>query len=110
MEGAAAVGQVATIPADMPWSDVGDFHSLGESLPADESGNLVIGDQGRVIARDVKDSVIVSTTDRIVAAIGLENVIIVDTPDAMLVCSRDRAQEVKQIVDELKGRGAGSCT
>jgi mannose-1-phosphate guanylyltransferase len=109
MEGAAAAGQVATVPADMPWSDVGDFHSLGESLPTDESGNLVIGDASRVLARDVKDAVIVSTTDRIVAAIGLENMIIVDTPDAMLVCPRDRAQEVKQIVDELRGRGAGNC-
>ena len=79
MEGAAAAGQVATVLADMPWSDVGDFHSLGESLPTDESGNLVIGDASRVLARDVKDAVIVSTTDRIVAAIGLENMIIVDT-------------------------------
>jgi mannose-1-phosphate guanylyltransferase len=109
MEGAAAAGLVATVPAEMPWSDVGDFHSLGESLPTDESGNLLISDEGCVIARDVKDAVIVSTTGRVVAAIGLENVVIVDTPDAMLVCSRDRAQEVKQVVDELHSRGAGHC-
>jgi mannose-1-phosphate guanylyltransferase len=109
LEGAAAIGKVATVPADIPWSDVGDFHSLGESLPTDESGNLLIGAQDRVITRDVKDAVIVSTTDRVVAIVGLQDVIVVDTPDAVLVCSRDRAQEVKQIVDELRSRGASDC-
>jgi mannose-1-phosphate guanylyltransferase len=108
-EGAAAAGRVATVPADMPWSDVGDFHSLGESLPTDESGNLLIGDQERIITRDVKDAVIVSTTGRVVAMVGLQDVVVVDTPDAILVCARDRAQEVKQIVDELRNRGAGEC-
>jgi mannose-1-phosphate guanylyltransferase len=108
-EGAAAAGRVATVPADMPWSDVGDFHSLGESLPTDESGNLLIGDQERVITRDVKDAVVVSTTGRVVAIVGLQDIVVVDTPDAMLVCSRERAQEVRQIVEELRSRGAGDC-
>jgi mannose-1-phosphate guanylyltransferase len=105
LEGAAAVGKVATVPADMPWSDVGDFDSLGESLPADESGNLVITPQAEVITRDVKNSVIVSTTDRVLAVIGLDNVVVVDTGDATLVCDRSRAQEVKQVVEELRDRG-----
>ncbi len=105
LEGAAAVGKVATVPADMPWSDVGDFDSLGESLPTDESGNLMIGGQAEIIARDVKDAVIVSTTDRVVAVVGLDNVVVVDTADATLVCARSRAQEVKQIVEELRRRG-----
>jgi mannose-1-phosphate guanylyltransferase len=105
LEGAAAAGKVATIPADMPWSDVGDFDSLGESLPTDESGNLLIAGQAEVIARDVKESVIVSTTDRVVAVVGLDDVVVVDTADATLVCARSRAQEVKQIVEELRRRG-----
>jgi mannose-1-phosphate guanylyltransferase len=109
LESAAADGRVATVPADMPWSDVGDFHSLGAALPTDDAGNLLISDRGKVIARDVKDAVIVSTTDRVVALIGLQDVIVVDTPDAVLVCARDRAQEVKQIVDELRDSGAGNC-
>lgn len=109
LEGAGTVGKVATVPADIPWSDVGDFHSLGEALPTDESGNLLIGDQDKVIARDVKDAVIVSTGGRVVAMIGLQDVVVVDTPDALLVCSRDRAQEVKQIVDELRHSGSGNC-
>jgi mannose-1-phosphate guanylyltransferase len=53
--------------------------------------------------------VIVSTTGRVVALVGLENVVIVDTPDAILVCDRERAQEVKQVVDELRDRGAVDC-
>jgi mannose-1-phosphate guanylyltransferase len=108
-EGAAVAGKVATVPADMPWSDVGDFHSLGEALPTDESGNLLIGERDKVIARDVKDSVIVSTAGRVVAMIGLQDIVVVDTPDALLVCARDRAQEVKQVVDELRTSGAGNC-
>jgi len=104
-EGAAAAGKVATVPADMPWSDVGDFDSLGEALPGDESGNLLIGSRSQLIARDVKDAVIVSTTDRVVAVVGLDNVVVVDTADAILVCPRSRAQEVKQVVEELRGRG-----
>src|SRR5580692_2096830 len=105
LEGAAAAGKVATVPADMPWSDVGDFDSLGEALPADESGNLLITGRAEVIIRDVKDSVIVSTTDRVMAVVGLDNVVVVDTPDATLVCDRSRAQEVKQVVEELRARG-----
>ena len=58
-----------------------------------------------MIARDVKDSVIVSTTDRVVAVVGLDNIVVVDTGDATLVCARSRAQEVKQIVEELRDRG-----
>jgi mannose-1-phosphate guanylyltransferase len=107
MEGAAEAGKVATVPADVPWTDVGDFNALGESLPCDESGNLLIADESLVVARDVKDAVIVSNTSRVVAVIGLDNIVIVDTPDAMLVCPRSRAQEVKQVVDELRARGAG---
>jgi mannose-1-phosphate guanylyltransferase len=108
LEGAAAVGKVATVPADMPWSDVGDFDSLGESLPTDDAGNLVIPGQAHVIARDVKDAVVISTTDRVVAVVGLDNVVVVDTADATLVCARSRAQEVKQVVEELRASGQDS--
>ena len=55
--------------------------------------------------RDVKDAVVVSTTDRVVALIGLDDVVVVDTADATLVCARSRAQEVKQVVEDLRGRG-----
>ncbi len=107
MEGAAAARKVATVPADFPWSDVGDFDSLGESLAADDAGNLIIGSGAPVtVLRDVKDAVIVSDSGRVIAAIGMDDVVIADTKDALLVCPRSRAQEVKQIVDQLKERGA----
>jgi mannose-1-phosphate guanylyltransferase len=108
-EAAAAGGRVATVPADVAWSDVGDFDSLAESLPTDESGNLMITGGSCVVARDVKDSVIVSTTDKVIAIIGLDNVVVADTGDALLVCPRSRAQEVKQVVDELRSTGNDDC-
>lgn len=107
-EGAAAIGRVATVPADMPWSDVGDFDSLGESLTTDESGNLLLAAKAEVIAREVKDAVIISTTDRVIAVVGLDDVVVVDTDDALLVCSRSSAQDVKHVVEELRSRGRHS--
>lgn len=108
MEGAAAQGRVATVPGDFGWHDVGDFDTLGEALPADEGGNVVLGVGGDVLLHDVTGSIVVTESDRVVTAIGLHDVIIVDTPDALLVCPRDRAQDVKKLVDELKVRGSAA--
>lgn len=106
MEGAARAGLVATVPGDFGWTDIGDFHALGQVLAADEHGNVQLGDgKSEVLLDEVAHSVIVPRSGRLVAALGLEDVIIVDTPDAVLVCRRDRAQDVKRLVDELKGRG-----
>lgn len=105
MEGAAAAGLVAVVPADFPWSDIGDFHSLGESLDGDAAGNVVLADGVPPTLRSVADSVVVSTTGRVVAVVGLSDVVVVDTEDALLVCPRSRAHEVKQVVDALKADG-----
>lgn len=109
MEGAAAAGRVATVPGDFGWNDVGDFHTLGEVLPANGSGNVVLTDtpdaSPNVLLRDTGDLVVVPQSGRLVAALGVRDLIIVDTPDAMLVCPRNRAQDVKTLVDELKERG-----
>jgi len=105
MEGAAAQGLVATVPGDFGWHDVGDFHTLGDVLPGDSGRNVVVGGTGGdVVMHDMTNSVVVPASGRTVAAIGLDGVIIVDTPDALLVCPRDRAQDVKKVVDELKLR------
>jgi mannose-1-phosphate guanylyltransferase len=114
MEGAAAEGLVATVPGGFGWYDVGDFHTLGEMLAADGAGNVIVGagsdsaDQDAVkegvLLHDVQGSVIVPTAGRLIAALGVRDMIIVDTPDAVLVCPRDRAQEVKSLVDALKER------
>jgi mannose-1-phosphate guanylyltransferase len=105
MEGAAADGRVATVPADFPWSDVGDFNSLGEALPCDRTGNVVLGRPETTLVREAKSCVVVSASDRLVAAVGVEDLVVVETADAVLVLPRSRAAGVKQIVDELHGLG-----
>jgi mannose-1-phosphate guanylyltransferase len=105
MEPSAADGRLVAVPADFPWSDIGDFHSLGESLPGDELDNLVLPGLDRVMLRDVKSSVVVSTTDRVIAVVGVEGLVVADTEDALLVCPRGRAQEVKQVIQSLRQHG-----
>src|SRR4051794_3887846 len=109
MEGAAAAGKVGTVSGDFGWNDVGDFHTLGEVLSADADGNVVVGQEASpkpgVLLRETENLVVVPNSGRLVAALGIRDLIIVDTPDAVLVCPRDRAQEVKHLVDELKDLG-----
>ncbi|GIF78400.1 mannose-1-phosphate guanylyltransferase [Asanoa siamensis] len=113
MEGAAAAGRVGTVPGDFGWTDVGDFQTLGDVLPGDSRGNVVVGGSGDkpgVLLRDTDRLVVVPQSGRLVAALGVENLVIVDTPDVVLVCARERSQEVKKLVDELKSRGdEGFC-
>ncbi|MGC4808174.1 mannose-1-phosphate guanylyltransferase [Micromonospora sp. DT233] len=108
MEGAATAGRVATVPGDFGWNDVGDFHTLGDVLPADPAGNVVLGvdAESGVLLRDSTGLVVVPQSGRLVATLGVHDLIVVDTPDAVLVCPRARAQDVKSLVDELKERGA----
>ncbi|MBB4748700.1 mannose-1-phosphate guanylyltransferase [Actinoplanes lobatus] len=109
MEGAAAAGRVGTVPGDFGWNDVGDFHTLGEVLTADQAGNVVVGhdaaERHPVLLRETEGLVVVPSSGRLVAAMGVRDLVIVDTPDAVLVCPRERAQEVKQLVDQLKELG-----
>jgi mannose-1-phosphate guanylyltransferase len=109
MEGAATVGRVGTVPGDFGWNDVGDFHTLGEVLASDPAGNVVVGHSAGqtagVLLRETEGLVVVPTEGRLIAALGVRDLVIVDTPDAVLVCPRDRAQEVKSLVDQLKDSG-----
>ena len=94
---------VAVIPVDIGWSDVGDWTALSELLPADEEGNVVVGQH---IGLDTKGCLIHGSR-RLVTTIGLEDTIVVDTEDALLVCPRERAQEVRDLVKKLKESGKG---
>ncbi|HEX6681689.1 MAG TPA: sugar phosphate nucleotidyltransferase, partial [Candidatus Limnocylindrales bacterium] len=106
MEGAAAAGLVATVPGDFGWTDVGDFHTVGNVLSPDSEGNVVVGeDKADVVLTGTRDCVVVPQSGRLIAALGMQDTVIVDTPDALLICPRDRAQDVKKIVDSLKDRG-----
>jgi mannose-1-phosphate guanylyltransferase len=105
MEGAAAQGLVATVPAAFGWSDVGDWDGLGV-VAGNGSPVTVLGDSARVLAVDTEGSVVVPGSGRLVSVLGLRDLVVVDTDDAVLVCARSRAQDVKGIVDALKARGA----
>jgi len=95
--------RAAIVPADIGWSDVGSWNALEEVTEKDGSGNIVAGN---VIDIGSRDSILYAEK-RLVATIGLKDTIVVDTPDATLVCSKDRAQDVKKVVEELKKRKSG---
>lgn len=102
-EPAAAEGRMAVVPLDAGWSDIGSWSALLEALSAAEGKDLVAS--GRHLDRGSRH-VLVHGGDRLVVTVGLEGVIIVDTPDALLVCSADRAEEIKPVLDEI-ARTAG---
>jgi len=93
--------KAAVVPADIGWSDVGSWNSLWEAQPKDPDGNVMKGD---VIA-DASRNLLVSAESRLVVAIGVEELVIVETPDAVLVTHRDRTQQVKQMVERLATAG-----
>jgi len=90
--------KVALVPLDAGWDDVGTWSYLGNLEPSDKSGNFTHGD---VWLHDVKDSMI-RAEGRLVAAVGIRNHIVVETRDAVLVTTREHAQDVKKIVEALK--------
>jgi mannose-1-phosphate guanylyltransferase len=102
-EQAAAEGRVAVVPLDAGWSDIGSWSALLEALSTKTGDSLVAS--GEHLDRGSK-RVLVHGGDRLVVTVGLEDVIIVDTPDALLVCARDRAEEIKPVLDEI-ARKAG---
>jgi mannose-1-phosphate guanylyltransferase len=91
--------RVAVVPVDIGWSDVGDWHTLASLTKADAHA-----EQLEHIAIDTADTLVYSTDRKVIATVGLENFLVVDTGDALLVAPRDRAQDVKKIVDELRRR------
>ncbi|MBW2689900.1 MAG: mannose-1-phosphate guanylyltransferase/mannose-6-phosphate isomerase, partial [Deltaproteobacteria bacterium] len=86
------------IPLDAGWSDVGSWAALWEVGESDGQGNVSVGDVTNI---DCKDSYLYAGS-RLVASIGLQGVVVVETADAVLVAAKDRVQEVKQVVDQLK--------
>ena len=86
------------VPADFEWADIGNWSELGDRVRADARGNSV---EGESVLVDTRDSLILGDR-RLIAAIGLEDMIIIDTEDALLVCPRSRAQDVRKVVDALR--------
>lgn len=93
--------QVAVVPCNLGWSDIGSWSALGDLDAADANGNRI---QGEAMLHNTRNCTIQSN-DRLVGAVGVENLIIIDTPDAVLVASKANAQDVKHIYAELKAKG-----
>lgn len=108
-EPAAAAGRVAVVPGAFGWDDVGDYAALRSIQPDDASGVQVLGDASRVQSLD-SDALVVPTGERTIVLVGVEDLVVVDTPDAVLVTTRERAQDVKQAVDLLKESGHEDLT
>lgn len=94
-------GCLAVIPASFSWADVGSWADLHDVLERDADGNVF---EGEYVDIDSQDCFVYSP-DQLVATIGLENLVIINTPDAVLICPKDSSQDVKKIVEKLKARG-----
>lgn len=97
-EPAAREGRLAVVPLDAGWSDIGSWSALLEALSSAQGRSLVAS--GHHLDRG-SERVLVQGGERLVVTVGLKDVIIVDTPDALLVCDRDRAEEIKQVLEEI---------
>ena len=95
---------IAVVPGDFGWSDVGSFAALPEVRPADRDGNVVVG-EGAVLV-DSAGCVVVGS-GRPLGLVGLRDMVVVDAGDAVLVVPRDRSQDVRAVVQALKGRRLG---
>lgn len=93
--------QVAVVPCNIGWSDIGSWAALGDLTQPDENGNRV---EGEALLHDVSNCFILSNK-RVVGAVGLRDLIIVDTPDALLVADKSQAQDVKHLYAALKAQG-----
>lgn len=110
-EPAAAAGRVAVVPASFGWNDIGDFASLAEILAQTDGapGLRVITGEEDVVSID-STGLVAADSGRAVAVVGLDDIVVIDTADALLVTTKGRAQDVKRVVEELQKRGRSELT
>ncbi len=94
-------GNVAVVPCSIGWSDIGSWTALGDLTLPDTQGNRI---EGEVILHDVSNCYIQSN-ERLVGAVGVKDLVVIDTPDAVLIADRSRAQDVKHLYARLKAQG-----
>jgi mannose-1-phosphate guanylyltransferase len=94
-------GEIAVVPCDIGWSDVGSWNSLGALVSPDAAGNRI---EGEALLHDVTNCYIRSD-GRMIGALGVDNLMVIDTPDALLIAERGRAQDVKNLYAKLKAQG-----
>jgi len=104
-EPAARAGKFLVVPGEFGWRDVGDFASLAHAQNGHKTSDVVVvGDAAKVHPHN-SSGIVVGTSGRIITILGLQDIVIVDTPDALLVTTKKNAQDVKQVVDQLKAAG-----
>jgi len=110
-EPAAARGRVAVVPGGFTWDDVGDFAALGSLLSNSPAvpGLKILGEVDLVLARETT-GLVIPGSGRTIAVLGLDDIVVVDTPDALLVTTRAHAQDVKVLADLLKATGRADLT
>jgi len=96
---------VVVIPAQgLGWNDVGSWEALFDVLPTDEHGNIVLGDE--YISIETRDTLVYKkSSPRLIVTIGVDDLVIVDSGDVLLICKKDQAQKVRQVVGQLKDSG-----
>jgi mannose-1-phosphate guanylyltransferase len=95
--------RVAVVPGDFGWTDLGDWHGFGSVACEDRMANTVVN--AELLASDVQGAVVMGN-GRLVALLGVSDIVVVDTEDALLVCDRSRAQDVRELVEALKRQGS----
>lgn len=104
-EPAARAGRLAVVPGSFDWDDVGDFASIAKLHAGGRKNDLaILGENARVLA-DTSSGIVISQSDRIISLIGVRDIVVIDTPDALLVTTTANAQRVKSVVDALKLSG-----
>ncbi len=95
------LSDILVIPGDFGWTDIGSWKAVAEISAKDEHGNVI---KSPHVSIDTKNCLVMGAEDKFVATIGVEDLIVIDTDDALLVCHRERSQDVKRIVDAIKER------
>lgn len=90
--------KVAVLEADIEWSDIGSWGAMSDVLPTDAANNLL---NGNVIQIDTKDTTVYGQTKKLIALVGVENLAVIETEDAILICPRDQTQRVRDVVGKL---------
>ena len=93
--------RVVLIPAEFGWNDVGAWSALDDVSEKDSEGNVI---SGNVLAQDCENSII-QGQNRLIAVLGLKDTVVVDSPDALLVCAKERSQDIKKLVEALNEHG-----
>lgn len=104
-EPAAAAGKMVCVAAHFEWDDVGDFASVANLLSRGRTNDLAVLGDGAQVLSDTSSGIVVSESDRLIALVGMDDIVVVDTADVLLVTTKARAQDVKSLVNRMKVTG-----